>query len=100
MYTKEKAIKMIAEYIDNPSYMDYNPRFRKDDICAVLKCFADHDCDYVEYKTERYYLNLNRGELEIDSDPFSTFKMVPYSVPVPRKKAGKPKNNIQFRSLI
>ena len=100
MYTKEKAIKMIAEYIDDPSYMDYNPHFRKDDICAVLKCFADNDCDYVEYKTERYYLNLNIGKLEIDSNPFSTFGTVLYSIPVPRKKVGKPQNNIQFRSLI
>lgn len=100
MYTKEKAIKRIAEYVDNPSHWDYNPRFKKDDICAVLKCFADNDCDYVEYRSDRYYLDLNRGDLVIDISPFYAFESTPYSTPTPRKKVGKAQNNVQFRSLL
>ena len=100
MYTKEQAIKRIVEDIDDLSHWNYDRRFNRDDICAVLKCFADHDCDYVEYENSRHYLDLNRGDLVIDRSPFYTFNTIPYLTPVPRKKVGKVQNSVQFRSLL
>lgn len=107
MYTKEETIKRILDWIDNsydPQYKNcisnYDPRYKKDDIYEVLKCFVSNDCDYVDYKCNHYHLDFNHGSLLIDTDPFCTFTAVPLPTPVPRKNTNEVPRSIKFRSLI
>ena len=96
MYTKEETIKRVLDWISN----SYDPRYKKDEIYAVLRCFADNDCDYVNYKCNRYHLDFNHGSLLIDTDPFSTFTAVTLPTPVPRKSINRTSHGIKFRSLL
>lgn len=96
MYTKEKTIEKILDWIDN----SYDSRYKKDDIYEVLKCFVSNDCDYVDYKCNHYHLDFNHGSLLIDTDPFGTFTAVPLPTPVPRKNTNEVPRSIKFRSLI
>ena len=97
MYTKEKTIERILDWIDN----SYDLRYKKDDIYEVLKCFVNNDYDYVDYKCNHYHLDFNHGSLLIDTDPFSTlFTAAPLLTPVPCKNTNEVTRSVKFRSLL
>ena len=51
--TREEIIKEAIDYVQTGRFSYYHEGY--DEIFAVLKCFADTNAKYVNYKDTRWY---------------------------------------------
>lgn len=58
--TREEIIKEAIDYVQTGRFSYYHECY--DEIFAVLKCFADTNAKYVNYKDTQWYLDEKKEE--------------------------------------
>ena len=59
--TREEIIKEAIDYVQTGRFSYYHECY--DEMCAVLKCFADTNAKYVNYKDTQWYLDEKKEKI-------------------------------------
>ena len=61
--TREEIIKEAIDYVQMGRFSYYHEVY--DEMFAVLKCFADTNAKYVNYKDTRWYLDEKKSIMNV-----------------------------------